>query len=283
MMRDKLLTAMAVALFIFLGAPAMVCADLRPEPIAEQTDIDLVFIKYFSYYEKFKEDRHQDSEPGVFRPTKSYECPGYIAGEWAEKPDDLFCEAWPYRAKTYEIFFPTKKDIARAIYGLALFTRDLKPSVTLERFERGAGGFHYSIDQIAGWANAVMSGSQKVYTEEEQDFLDRLLADRVLLKVNGRYVSIGLVNHVLGVAPMKKRSLVLNLNHERTHVMWDEDPSFKERSIAGWRSLSQEEKDAVYNQLKGYSKENELQIIEEWAVRKNEAKPMWLSKDGGRG
>jgi hypothetical protein len=231
-------------------------------------DIERLFKKYKSILDDYKAPVPPSSA------IKDTECPGYIVGNWAQPPQDLFCQKWPYRRDTYEIYFSEKKEIARAIYGLALFTKDLDRSVTLERFERGAGGFHYSIGQMTSWANAVLQGVQPTYTEEEKALLDKLVADYVLIRVNGRYVSIGLVAHVLGVAPQKKRSLSLNLNHERLHVMWDEDPNFRDTAIQKWRSMSEDEKQAVYKNLKGYNPENEMQIIEEWAVRQHENIPI---------
>jgi predicted Fe-S protein YdhL (DUF1289 family) len=56
--------------------------------------------------------------------------------------------------------------------------------------------------------------------------------------------------------------------------MWDEDPNFRETAIQKWRGMSDDEKQAVYKRLKGYNPENEMQIIEEWAVRQHENIPI---------
>lgn len=262
--------------------PACVQADIRPEndeKTPAKTD-------WFEKYWKLKDQQGETpgspggttspqakSEPGT---TGRENCPGYIvSGAWNEKPERLFCTPWPYRHVTYEIFYPDSQALGRAIYGMALFTKDLDPSVTLERFEKGAGGFRYSMEQITAWANAVLDNRQPMYTQEEQIFMDKLVQDRLMLKVNGRYVSLGVVRHVLGAAPKVKRSLALNLTHERTHVIWEEDPQFRNTWIKKWQALTPEEKQAVYKDLKGYNQEKESEIIKEWAVRLNEETPLW--------
>ena len=255
-----------VCLAIGTQAPSLWAAS-GSSGTAGAPDIERLYKKYQSVLDQYK----APSPPAAVRDA---ECPGWIVGDWAEPPKELFCQKWPYRRTTYEIYFSEKKEIARSIYGLALFTKDLDPSVTLERFERGAGGFHYSIGQITSWANAVLQGVQPTYTDEEKTLLEKLVADYILIRINGRYVSIGLAAHVLGVAPQTKRSLSLNLNHERLHVMWDENPKFREGAIAKWRTMSETEKQAVYSSLKGYNPENEMQIIEEWAVRQHENIPV---------
>ena len=256
------LTVILAGCLAFGGQAPLLWAASCSSSAKGAPDIERLYKKYENLLDKYK----VPSPPAV----KNTECPGWITGNWAEPPQDLFCQKWPYRRDTYEIFFSEKKEIARAIYGLALFTKDLDRSVTLERFERGAGGFHYSIGQMTSWANAVLQGVQPLYTDEEKALLDKLVADYVLVRVNGRYVSIGLVAHVLGVAPQKKRSLSLNLNHERLHVLWDENSKFRETAIQKWRGMTDTEKQAVYKKLKGYNPENEMQIIEEWAVRQHE-------------
>ena len=264
------LLAFAVILGVCLaigGQAAPLWAASGPSVTSSAPDIERLYNKYKSVLDQYK-------APTPPEAVKDAECPGWIVGTWAEAPKDLFCQKWPYRRTTYEIYFAEKKEIARAIYGLALFTKDLDPSVTLERFERGAGGFHYSIGQITSWANAVLQGVQPTYTDEEKALLEKLVADYILIRINGRYVSIGLAAHVLGVAPQTKRSLSLNLNHERLHVMWDEAPEFREAAIAKWRTMSDTEKQTVYSSLKGYNPENEMQIIEEWAVRQHENIPI---------
>jgi hypothetical protein len=269
----KRLFSVALAVLLIVGL-TVVCAraDMKPVIDDEPTDFKALFKKYW----ELSRNRNEASGDS---PKASDSCPGWIVGEWAKKPDSLFYDPWPYRKTTYEVLFPDKKSIARVIYGLALFTRDLDPSVSLERFERGAGGFHYDVEQVVEWAVAVTEKRWKIYTREEKEFLRKLVADRVILEDGGRVRPSGRFSHILGAAPQKTRSLALNLNHERIHVLWDEDPAFKERYTAKWRSLTPEEKSAVYKRLKGYNPEDEMQIIEEWAVRQNEDKPLW---QGGR-
>ena len=246
-----------------LVLPHPVAADLKP--VVEETEPD-----FKALFERYWELR-QGQAVGGEDPGR----PGFIAGGWTSPPRELFREKWPFRATTYELFFPDSKSIARVVYGLALFARDLDPSVSLERFERGAGGFHYRVDQVAHWAEAVRTGEWKTYTREEREFLERLLRDRVIMEKDGRIVVGNRVTHVLGAAPQKKRTLHLNLTHERTHVLWDEDRTFQKRHIDEWRNLTEEDRKAVYTRLKGYDPSNEMQIIEEWSVRKNEKKPFW--------
>lgn len=266
-----------VAVILLMSTPGCASADLKPVPDEPRTETERLFEKYWG----MQQDRQARLEtkvspeappPVVKQPN---ECPGLIVGEWPERPDALFCEDWPFRTTTYEIFFASKKLVGRTIYGLALFTRDLDPNVSLERFEKGAGGFHYNIGQIVEWANAVDENRQKVYTLEERRFFEKLLQDGVLRKEDGKVVSTGLIAHVLGVAPLKNRNLELNLSQERTHVMWDEDPSFRQHYIDKWKTLSDADKEEVYKELKGYNRENEAQIIEEWAVYQNEKKRIW--------
>ncbi|MEW6266035.1 MAG: hypothetical protein AB1641_23425 [Thermodesulfobacteriota bacterium] len=275
-MKPRSILLICLWLLILGLMPACASADIKPEEEKEAKPAKELFEKYWNLKEK--QSATPSRPPTEAQPPRQQpaaDCPGWILGEWEKRPDDLFREPWPYRAMTYELLFPTKKDIARTIYGLALFTRDLDPSVTLERFERGAGGFHYSLDQIVGWANAIEEKKQAFFTREEEAFLNKLVEDKVILKVQGRYVSLRQVSHVLGAAPMQNKSLVLNLDHERLHVFWDEDRSFQDSYIRRWRALSEADKEAVYSQLKGYNKENEMLIIEEWAVRQNEQKPFW--------
>ena len=212
-------------------------------------------------------DRPAISRAGFWTdPLSKDDCPGWLAGNWPSPPRDLSCRPWPYRGVTYEIQSSSQVLIARSVYGLARFAGDLDNSVTLERFERGVGGFHYGVDQVAAWANAVRDGRQGLHTEEERDLLKRLAADRVIVDQDGAWAPGGSIRHVLGATATKSRSLELNREHERIHVMWDEDADFRERAIAAWGALSDDEKHEVYKRLKGYNPAVEMQIIEEWAV-----------------
>ena len=262
------LVILLVTLCLLIPPLSTAKADIVPEPEKGKEWREELFQKYWDMREGAPAKKPSPQ-------WKQSDLPGWIVEGWDRPPTELFSEKWPYRSVTYEMYFPSKKPLARAIYGLALFTKDLKPSVTLARFEKGAGGFHYSTEQLVGWANAVGEGRQKFYTSEEKAFLEKLVQDKVMVKVNGRFRQIGMIRHVLGVAPMKKRSMVLNLKHERLHVMWDENQKFRETYISRWRGLTDEEKQEVYKQLKGYNPEKEMQIIEEWSVRHAEKQPKW--------
>ena len=227
-----------------------------------QAGIHPLWDKYLNIYE----DRRD-------LPELSFQ--GRIVGDWTERPEKQFMDAWPYRGATYEILCATGKDLARLIYGLALHTHDLDPSVDLGRFERGAQGFHYSTDQIAAWANDVLAGTFPLHTAEELAFLGWLTEDGIL-ELDGGAVRPGDgPTHVLGAAPGKRRSMEFNLRHERLHVMWDEDDSFRQEFTGLWETLSEEEHEAVFEDLSGYDRTNLPNIIEEWAVRSRESETGW--------
>ena len=160
------------------------------------------------------------------------------------------------------------------IYGLALFTGDLDKSVTLDRFKKGAQGFHYSVEQISQWANSCLSNANPFYTQAEKTFFEYLKRDGVICKQGAQYYPCGQIKHVLGAAQGLKRDFKANLNHECVHVVWDQKAEFRNYWQKKWGLLSEEEKKQVYGKLKGYNPENTLQIIEEWAVYENENKPI---------
>lgn len=205
--------------------------------------------------------------------------PGWLMGEWYVHPPNQFQDRWPHRARTYEIMSAEGTVLAHMIYGIALFTKDISPSVTQDAFKAGVQGFHYSTQQISEWANLVLRKEFVSYDQEESVFLDKLVSDGVLTKSTAGFSTTGVITHVLGAAPGKKRDFALNLNHERLHVMWDEDAQFRQRSIEKWQSLSEAEKEAAYQGLKGYDRSNEDEIIEEWAVRENENTSTWLAHE----
>lgn len=271
-MSKKNIGIIIMSLLLMFIIPGCASADLKPEPEEQPVDTGELFNKYWNMQQ---DDAAGSAKKKSTPAAQQAEFPGWIVGDWTQSPKSLFYEKWPYRIVTYEIYFASRSLVGRMIYGLAIHSGDLDPSVSLERFERGVGGFHYSTGQIVDWANAVLDGKQKTYTVEEEKFLSKLVSDRVMLKVNGRYTSIGTIRHILGVAPSKKRSIEINLSQERTHVMWDEDPEFRDFYIKKWKSLSNEEKEKVYAGLKGYNRDNEMQIIEEWAVYQNEKKQIW--------
>jgi len=206
---------------------------------------------------------------------ESHQYPGRIIGEWPEKPGRLYFADWPYRGKTYEVFFSQKRELGRMIYGLALFARDIDRSITLQKFEKGAQGFHYSIAQVVNWANVVLQGKLKFNTKEEFILLYWLMEDEAISLVGGKWAETGRIKHILGVTPGRKRSLKLNLNHERVHVIWDEEPTFQEKYTKKWNKLSESKTEEILKDFKSYDQTNIIQIIEEWAVRQNESDVSW--------
>ena len=66
-----------------------------------------------------------------------------------------------------------------------------------------------------------------------------------------------------------------DLRHEWLHVMWDEDDGFRHSFTAAWESLSQEEREAVFEDLSGYDRSNIPGIIDEWAVQTREMESGW--------
>ena len=57
--------------------------------------------------------------------------------------------------------------------------------------------------------------------------------------------------------------------------MWDEDDGFRHSFTAAWESLSQEEREAVFEDLSGYDRSNIPGIIDEWAVQTREMESGW--------
>jgi hypothetical protein len=205
----------------------------------------------------------------------SLQYPGRIIGDWSEKPAKLYFANWPYRGTTYEIFFSQKRELGRMIYGLALLERDIDKSIALQKFEKGAQGFHYSISQVVNWANTVLEGKLKFNTNEEFVLLYWLMEDKAISLVDGMWAPTGRIKHILGVTPGRKRSLELNLNHERIHVIWDEDPAFQEKYTNKWNKLTEGKRAEILKGFKNYDRANINQIIEEWAVRQNESGISW--------
>lgn len=213
------------------------------------------------------------SKTETARPQNSTAFPGRVVGDspalraFAAKSD------WAGREVSYELYFASAPELARGIYGLALDSGDVAPDMALDRFERGAQGFHYSIAQVCQWANRALRGQMAWQTSEEREFLDRLLLDGAVNLENGIVVPGRRIRHILGAAEGTKRGFAANLAHERLHVLWDEDSSFKIDAFARWQDLSRAEKEEVYASLPGYSQEKEDLIIEEWAVRRAEKMP----------
>ena len=207
------------------------------------------------------------------RMTVFSELPGRYVGDSPELHAFSSTSQWAWRQSCYEIYFASAAELARSIFGLALDTGDVPHDMPLDRFEKGAQGFRYNVDQVCRWANKLMQGHIPTNTVEERRLLDWLFMDGVLNIHNGTVVPGGALRHILGAADGKKRKFILNLAHERLHVLWKEDTAFKVTSLTLWQSMSQKEKEAVYVSLPGYAKDNENKIIEEWAVRRAEQMP----------
>ncbi|MDR2077129.1 MAG: hypothetical protein LBP61_09435 [Desulfovibrio sp.] len=206
-------------------------------------------------------------------PENPAAAPGSCVGDSPETRAAAALSPWAWRQYGYELYFASAAELARSIYGLALETGDIGGEMTLDRFQRGAQGFHYGVRQICPWAENLLSGRTPPRTEEERRLLDRLLLEGVIVGRGGKVVPGGNIHHVLGAAKGKKRALTDNLAHERLHVLWDEDEAFREAGLSRWRALSGEEKEAVRASLPGYAPENEAQFVEEWAVREAEKLP----------
>jgi len=200
--------------------------------------------------------------------------PGWIIGKWKSRQDDLFFHNWRYRKITYEILFPSKSSLAELIYSLACYTKDLDESVSLERFKRGAQGFHYSVEQLVQWANSLVKNQESLSKIDDRILLQKLLDDQVLVKSTNGYKDTGKILHLIGAAPGKKRGLALNLNHERWHIIWDEDIEFRELCLRKWQNLPNDQKSAVFRSFPGYNHANKMLIIEEWAVKEKERIPI---------
>lgn len=229
------------------------------------------------YLEKSKGDAGSASEGARPAPPASGSASNVMPGRHLGSAPELAAFAkdsiWQYRPVTYELYFDSGEPLARAIFGLARLSGDIRYNMPLVRFEKGAQGFHYSIDQVIHWANGLLADSKLAQTKEELELLELLLKDGVIVRQGNKAAPGGKIKHVLGAAPGKKRDFWLNLRHERLHILWDEDPNFAESFRQAWAKLTPQEKEAVYDKLKGYSRENEPQLIEEWAIYQAEELP----------
>ena len=264
-----------LAMLIILAFCVQAVADVEVDKEKPSLGIQLLFKKYLSVSDKtIPEFQTANSNVYSNNSAHSTEYPGWIVGKWKIKPDGLFFENWRYRNTTYEILFFTKAKLAQMIYDLALFSKDLDKSVSLARFKRGAQGFHYSTELVVTWANDLAKRQQNIASAGATTFLEKLHNDKVLFKSEGSCRATGKVQHIIGAAPGKKRSLALNLNHERWHVMWDENPQFRELYLGKWQTLSDSQKRTLLQGFIGYNQEREMQIVEEWAVKENEREPL---------
>lgn len=228
-----------------------------PVPPARAASLD-------ELWERFSAARRPESNPGI--PAGELAFPGRHVGGSPELAAFVQRSGWQYRQVTYELYFDSGAELARSIYSLALLQLDVGPEVTLERFERGVQGFHYSLAQVVEWAEFTVKDRSKARTDAELRLLDWLLADGVVALQGGKVVDTGKVRHIVGAAPGKKRAFALNLRHERLHVYWDENAEFAARARVAWAGLDARGREEAFARLKGYARDNEAQIIEEWAV-----------------
>lgn len=200
--------------------------------------------------------------------------PGRVVGPDPELDRFYPTADWNGRAITYELYFASATELARTVYDLAIQAGDLSPDISLERFERGAQGFHYNCAQLTAWADSVRSGQSGLTTPESRALLDELFAHGILATQHGQTTCPGPITHLMGAAAGKKRSFQLNLNHERLHILWDQDQDFRTQAQRRWHNLTAQEKEQARAALPGYSSVSDEQFIEEWAVRQAEATPV---------
>lgn len=181
-----------------------------------------------------------------------------------------FAHAWKFRKQTYELHFDSRQTLGRTVYDLALHSGDIPPSVSRERVEAGVEGFHYGIQQVCSWLNAVFEGQRETPVRETLLFMGYLLRDQVVVLRDGIFEPGKEIKHVLAAAEGRKRSLEENLNHERLHVFWDEDPAFQKQARKAWNALSSSARKAEQDKLKQYA-DNDALRLEEWAVREAQA------------
>lgn len=191
--------------------------------------------------------------------------PGRHKADADEHIKALFSQPWSFRSSCYEIIMPDNRFLAPMIFNLARHAKDIDYSITAERFYKAVQGFHYSVTQICAWLNDVESGNFPPLDSPGLVLVTWLKNDQIIIKQNGRWGQAGIVSHVLGVAPGKRRTLEQNLAHERAHVFWDEDPEVQKNFRAKWQAMTAEELKAVREKLKIYA-HNPEQLFEEWAV-----------------
>ena len=205
--------------------------------------------------------------------TKNVVYPGRSVGEDASIAGFVEKSGWRYRMTSYEIYFASPNVLARSVYGLAIHSGDVDKTMPLDRFEKGVRGFHYSMEQLCGWIDAVRCGVLPTHTDEECQLIQWLEEDHAIAFVDGRTVPDEGIHHILGAAPGKKRSFEDSLRHERLHVLWDESPSFADTGRKKWTALTDEEKTAVRKTLAAYAQGNEAQLMEEWTIYQAENMP----------
>lgn len=208
------------------------------------------------------------------RPANFLQCPGRLLRN-AQTGAAAFSHEWKYRKTTYELHFDSRQTLARTVYDLALHSGDIPSSVSRERVEAGVEGFHYGINQICAWLNDVFQGKRETPVRETLLFIGYLLQDQVLVLQEGTFVPGKKIRHVLAAAEGRKRSMEENLNHERLHVFWDEDPGFMKQARKAWGALPSSEQQRERDRLKQYAEDDGLRL-EEWAVREAQARRIIL-------
>lgn len=180
-----------------------------------------------------------------------------------------FNHNWEFREFTYEIYYENPVQLAKAIYSLALHAKDIDVTLPVEKFYSGVLGFHYSVKQVCDWINNLLK-NKNTFSKEESALIGILLSDNVIRIENGKFTQTGKIEHILGAAPGKKRTFYFNLRHERLHVIWDKDSTFKNKSLKIWSNMTEDDKNKIRMNLKKYNQKNESQIIEEWAIKQAE-------------
>ena len=181
-----------------------------------------------------------------------------------------FTDLWAYRSVTYEIYHHDATKLASLAYALARHTNDIDASLAPERFVAGVKGFHYQLSQVCDWLNDLAAGKSADPAMDEMILVGLLLQDKIITIKNGRIVPAGSVSHILGAAPGRQRTFADNLRHERLHILWDENPAFKEKGLQDWNNLSAEEKEGERKNYSRYAKGNDELLIEEWAIERAE-------------
>lgn len=200
-------------------------------------------------------------------PEKANIAPGRTIGNPQGSGESAIDYPWKYRQQTYELHFQDAGQLARSIHAFAVCAKDVSPDLPKEKFFRGVKGFHYSADQICSCLNSIGTGG---LSDQERDFVNQLLADKVIQLSRHGFESASRIKHILGAAPGKNRTFAENLRHERLHIFWDEDSAFRARENKRWEGLTAAEKLVAKNILKNYNQENEAQLMEEWAIHRAE-------------
>ncbi len=194
--------------------------------------------------------------------------PGRIIGELDQEHKAYFTQNWKGRALSYELYFASSEELAKSVYDLALFAKDIDESLAKDKFYRGVLGFHYNKGQVLAWAKSLYKSGMTA--KDYPYLLQLLLEDKVLILDAEGFTFAEGIHHVLAASAGKKRTFASTLEHERLHVLWDEDTTLREKQIAKWHALSDAEKSQVRKDLHQYAQDNEAQLIEEWSVHSTE-------------